>query len=60
MSLDVSKEKELQRLREMLENDPVLREIVELAAFPGTRMPKYEDLLIPYVSAPGLTGTPWK
>ena len=60
MSRDASKEKEFRRFIEMLENDPVLREIVELATTPEMRMPKYEDLLIPYVSAPGLQGTPWK
>ena len=60
MNLDASKEKEFRRFIEMMENDPGLREIVELATSPAMRMPKYEDLLIPYVSAPGLKGTPWK
>jgi hypothetical protein len=44
----------------MLEHGAALKEIMELATFPGTRMPKYEDLLIPYVSAPGLPAIPWK
>lgn len=60
MSRHASKEREFHRFREMLMNDPGLREIMESATSPWPRMPRYEDWLIPYVNAPRLKRTPWK
>lgn len=60
MSRSASEEKEFLRFKEMLENDAKLKEIVDWVIANPVPQRERRRLLIPYVSAPRLTETPWK
>jgi hypothetical protein len=58
MSRNTSIDKEFRQFRELLENDPILKEIVDSTT--SETMQQRRHLLIPYVSAPPLVENPWK
>lgn len=53
-------EKDFRRFKEMLENEPKLKEIVDAVVSEEATHARRRQLRIPYVSAPPLTERAWK